>query len=99
MEESKIYTVKKPLHHDGKRCRIGTTVQLTDEQAEPLIELGTVVLGEPETASTPAAVALAPETLAKLTLAELTTYAQGHGITVATDATKGQIIDALTAEA
>jgi len=100
MKEQKVYTVKKSLHHDGKRRRLGTTVQLTDEEAKPLIDLGVVVLGEPEDASSAApAVALAPETLGKLNIAELTAYAQAHGVTVATDATKAQIIDALTPKA
>jgi len=93
------YTVTKPILHDKLLYRANDPVQLTEKQAAPLKELGAVTPGEPKAASTSAPVALAAETLGKLNLAELTTYAQAHGVTVATDATKAQIIDALTPKA
>lgn len=36
------HLVVRPLRHDGKHCAKGSTVQLTAEQAAPLIKSGTV---------------------------------------------------------
>jgi hypothetical protein len=36
------HTVTKTIHHDGKLYRKGATVELTPDQAEPLIAIGHV---------------------------------------------------------
>lgn len=41
--ETKPYTVRKNLRHDGKGFAPGATVQLTDKDAAPLIRAGIVV--------------------------------------------------------
>ncbi|MGE0671965.1 MAG: hypothetical protein AB7O64_02810 [Methylibium sp.] len=51
------YTVKSPLDHDGKRYAIGKSVELTEEEAEPLLG-HTVEL--PPAAEKPAAPTKAP---------------------------------------
>lgn len=36
------YLVKSPLDHNGKRYEIGKTVDLTDDEAEPLLPIDVV---------------------------------------------------------
>lgn len=36
------FTVKSPLEHDGKPYRVGSTVEMSDGQAELLVTLGRV---------------------------------------------------------
>jgi len=36
------YIVKSPLNHDGKLYELGKTIELTEEQAEPLLAVKTI---------------------------------------------------------
>lgn len=49
--ETKPYTVRKNLRHDGKGYAPKSTVQLTDKDAAPLIRGGIVVAAEPAPAA------------------------------------------------
>lgn len=41
------YITLEPIDHDGKRIAIGSTVNFTDAEAKPLIELGAIVVEVP----------------------------------------------------
>jgi len=41
--ETSRYMVMKRLRHNGKQQALGTTLELTDEEAKPLLALGVIV--------------------------------------------------------
>ena len=44
---TKTYVVKKRVHHDGKPLKFNQELDLTDEQAAPLLEVGHIVPAVP----------------------------------------------------
>jgi hypothetical protein len=89
---------KNVLHGDAKGerklYRKGETIDLTPEQAKPLIDIGHIADPKKKAGevAAPASVALGSATLAKLTIAELTSYAQDRGISVPDGSTKDAIL-------
>ncbi len=94
----KTYTVLKPVLHNKRLYRRTRPIELDEEQARPLLD--TQHIGIPiETESAivlPKKLTLSASTLGRMTLSELGEYAAAHDIAVASDATKDQIITALT---
>lgn len=42
------YTVKSPLNHDKKEHEVGSTIDLAEDAAQPLVQLGVLVAAVPE---------------------------------------------------
>lgn len=88
------FTVKKDVLHDGKHHRPGKPLQLSDEQAAPLVESGHIEVAE-EQATQPETISAA--TLGKLTKESLITLALQHTVNIPADATKAVIVELLVA--
>jgi hypothetical protein len=91
------YLVVTPVL-SGKRYAPGSTIDLADADAAPLLDLGAIKLPPANVtvlASAPAVPTLSKPTLGKLTVAELTAYAQALGLPMAEGATKDQILESI----
>jgi hypothetical protein len=76
------YTVKTPLHHDGKPYAIGAVVKIEEERAVRLLELGVVAPVEEGPATD----------IDKMTVAELTDALGRLKVDIPSGAKKGDLI-------
>jgi hypothetical protein len=97
------YTVVRNLLHSGKRYRPGSTVTLSSEEAETLLDLKVISTGAAKLAAAASVaaspVALGASTIGKMTVAELKEYVAAHGIFVEEAATKDELVAAILAVA
>jgi hypothetical protein len=76
------YIVNSPLHHDGTPYAIGAKVEMKEEQAARLLELGVVALVEENQASD----------IDKMTVAELTAKLQELKVEIPAGAKKADLV-------